>query len=344
VNIFPLQLGSSFFRRRSVDLIIEATMESHFISDPALAAAITRAASKQTYYTIRFLVDNGLVEDAYRAYAYFRWVDDWLDQEAHPQPERLAFVKRQQALLEGCSRREPPAGLTPEECMLADLIRRDPDKNSGLQTYLRNMMAVMAFDADRRGQLVSQLELNEYTHWLAVAVTEALHYFIGHNSASPRGKLRYVAASGAHITHMLRDALEDAQAGYYNIPHEVVTASGIAPWDVGSRAYRDWVKERVHKARACFRVGRDYLAQVENLRCRIAGYAYIHRFEAVLDCIEREGRLLRAHYPERTGYGRGVEMIGWALRSAWRLHYRQPAGVSSALHLSRNNLTTLGRK
>ena len=46
-----------------------------------LAASITRAASKQTYYTVRFLVDRGRVADAYRAYAYFRWVDDTLDSD-----------------------------------------------------------------------------------------------------------------------------------------------------------------------------------------------------------------------------------------------------------------------
>jgi len=304
-------------------------MASHPISDPALAAAITRAASKQTCYTIRFLVDHDLVDEAYRAYAYFRWVDDWLDQETRPRAERLAFVKRQQAVVESGYRGEPLADLTPEECLLADLIQRDTEKNSGLQAYIHNMMAVMTFDADRRGRLISQRELNDYTRRLAAAVTEALHYFIGHNCASPHSETRYLAVTGAHVTHMLRDALDDAQAGYYNIPREVVVAHGIAPWDVQSRAYRAWVKERVRQARACFRAGRDYLAQVENLRCRIAGYAYIHRFEVVLDCIEREGYLLRAHYPERKGRGRGLEMIGWALWLA--LKTRRPAPVSSAL-------------
>ncbi len=59
-------------------------MENGHNPGRALAADITRAASKQTYYTIRFLVDRSLVEDAYRAYAYFRWVDDCLDQEKRP--------------------------------------------------------------------------------------------------------------------------------------------------------------------------------------------------------------------------------------------------------------------
>jgi len=165
-------------------------METDHISDRALAATITRTASKQTYYTIRFLVDAGLVEDAYRAYAYFRWVDDWLDQEPHPRAERLAFMRRQRAVIDGCAHADPPADLNPQERLLADLLQRDTEKNSGLQAYIRNMMAVMAFDAGRRGRLISQRELNNYTHWLAVAVTEALHYFIGHNCASPHGEIR----------------------------------------------------------------------------------------------------------------------------------------------------------
>ena len=49
---------------------------------PSLASSITKAASKQTYYTIRFLVDRERVDDAYRAYGYFRWVDDVLDADS----------------------------------------------------------------------------------------------------------------------------------------------------------------------------------------------------------------------------------------------------------------------
>jgi phytoene/squalene synthetase len=296
-------------------------MDPHLISDATLATAITRAASKQTYFTIRFLVDHPLVDDAFRSYAYFRWVDDWLDQETRPRAQRLAFIKRQQALMDGLLRGNLPANLTPEEKLLADLIQGNTEEDSGLRAYLRNMMAVMAFDAERRGRLISQGELDDYTLSLAKAVTEALHYFIGQDCPSPHGKTRYLAVSGAHITHMLRDALEDVEVGYYNIPREVVAANGIAPWDVKSQAYRNWVKERVQEARASFIAGRAYLAQVECLRCRIAGYAYIHRFEVVLDCIERDGYLLKAHYPERKGTGRGVKMIGWALWMALKNRY-----------------------
>ncbi|MFZ2097929.1 MAG: hypothetical protein WAV05_14950, partial [Anaerolineales bacterium] len=103
------------------------------------AAAITKAASKQTYYTIRFLVDRERVKDAYRAYAYFRWVDDQLDCGSGSPVEKKLFLQHQQILLDGCYRKEPPAILAPEEQILVDLVRNDQEKDSGLQIYLRKM-------------------------------------------------------------------------------------------------------------------------------------------------------------------------------------------------------------
>ena len=284
-------------------------------ADQTLAAAITKSASLQTYYTIRFLVDRERVADAYRAYAYFRWVDDHLDAETGTRPERVAFVNRQNSLLERCYRGETPRHLTDEETMLVTLVQGDHEQNSGLQAYIHNMMAVMSFDAERRGRLITQDELTRYTHHLAVAVTEAMHYFIGHCCKSPKTETRYLAVKGAHIVHMLRDTFDDVAAGYFNIPREYIEAHGIQPGDVENAAYRDWVRQRVRLARSCFQAGRNYLAQVENLRCRLAGYAYTGRFEGVLDAIEREGYLLRSEFPERKSLGSGLRMGLAALTS-----------------------------
>ena len=298
----------------------------------SLAAQITRAASLQTYYTIRFLVDRGREEDAYQAYAYFRWVDDWLDQGLRPRAERLAFVRRQQALIESCLRGEAPADLTPQEGMLAHLLRQEPDRASGLHTYIRSMMAVMAFDAERRGRLVSQAELAEYTHELAVAVTEAMHYFIGHGCAAPHGPTRYTAVTGAHIAHMLRDTREDIAAGYFNLPAELA-AGGKAPTDANDPAYREWAKQSVQKARACFKTGREVMATVENLRCRIAGFAYMRCFEWTLDAIERDGFALSANCSVKMGTARRLELLAWAVWMA--LRYRRAAAPAqpSALQI-----------
>lgn len=300
--------------------------------DPTLAPSITKAASKQTYYTIRFLADRELVADAYRAYAYFRWVDDVLDTEAGTSSKRIAFINRQKWLLEGCYRGETQRDINPEEKLLFELVQGDSEKNSGLQSYLRNMMAVMAFDADRRGRVISQAELNEYTRCLASAVTEAMHYFIGHRCYSPRNEARYLAVTAAHITHMLRDTFDDIPAGYFNIPREVLEANHISPQDVTSVAYRTWVRGRVQLAREYFKNGKEYLGQVENLRCRLAGYAYVARFEGVLDSIEREGYVLRPSYPERKGLGAILRASGSILTPLTFHHTDQMASPSIPAH------------
>lgn len=264
----------------------------------ALAASITRAASTQTYYTIRLLVDRGRVADAYRAYAYFRWVDDRLDEQAASRPGSLAFAERQQALVEAAYRGEQPRDLSPEERMVFALIRSDNAPDSGLQAYIRRLMNVMIFDSQRRGQTISQQELEAYSGDLAAAVTEALHYFIGHDAPTPEGQARYLAVTAAHITHMLRDTHEDVAAGYYNIASEFLDAHGLDPADITSGAYREWVRARVQLAREYFRRGSDYLRQITSRRCRIAGFAYMARFEGVLEAIERDGYRLRPNYNE----------------------------------------------
>jgi phytoene/squalene synthetase len=284
-------------------------------SQSLLASSITKAASQQTYYTIRFLVDRERVADAYRAYAYFRWVDDTLD--AGPSSalnatastaRRIAFLERQKSLLEKCYQGESLPDATAEEDMLVELVRHDHEKNSGLQSYLRYMMQVMDFDARRRGRIISQAELNEYTRWLASAVTEAMHYFIGHRCFSPHDDTRYLAVTAAHITHMLRDTYDDVQAGYYNIPREVLEAAHIQPYEIHSKGYQRWVQSRVNLARQYFQAGRRYLDQVEESRCRLAGLAYTARFEWILDTIEQEGYSLRPEYNERRGLGAGLQM------------------------------------
>ncbi|MBX3059353.1 MAG: squalene/phytoene synthase family protein [Anaerolineae bacterium] len=275
-----------------------------------LAAAITRAASSQTYFTIRFLADRPLVADAYRAYAYFRWVDDLVDQDGASAAGRLAFLKRQQEIIARCYQGDWPEGLCPQEQLVADLIHGDGEANSGLRTYIEQMMAVMIFDAGRKGRLVSEGELDAYTQALATAVTECLHHFIGHDDVSPPDEARYLAVTGAHITHLLRDMVEDTAVGYISIPREYLAAHGLAPTDIHHPAYRDWVRQRAQLARRCFAAGREALARMPNRRRRLAGFAYIGRFELVLDAIEKDDYVLRRDYPERKSK-RAALTLGW---------------------------------
>jgi len=216
--------------------------------------------------------------------------------------------------------------------MLVELVQHDHEKNSGLQLYLHNMMQVMDFDAHRRGQSISQVELNEYTRWLASAVMECIHYFIGHDDFAPHDETRYLAVSGAHVTHMLRDTFDDVQSGYYNIPGEVLGVNRIEPQDVSNDAYRAWVKIRVQLARDYFKAGKRYFGRVQNPRCRLACFAYIARFEWLLDTMEREGYCLRPHYDERKSAATGLRMSLLTIASMFNFRGRRTLPSTTVSH------------
>jgi hypothetical protein len=296
----------------------------------SLAETITKAASRQTYSTIRLLVDRGRVDDAFRAYAYFRWVDDVLDAEpadAAAVDRRKRFLHRQQALLETCLAGEPPGDADPRERLLVDLVRASPSVDPRLTSYLRHMMLVMDFDVRRRGHLVWQADLDRYTRWLAIAVSDAMSYFIGNGARAPHDDTRYLAVCGAHVLHMLRDTFPDVRAGYFNVPREVLEAGSIGPGDVGSAAYRAWVASRVASAQTYLDGGAAYFRRVHSVRHRLAGLAYIARFEWLIETIERDDFTIRSRYVAPRGAGVGLRM---ATMLARRLVMR-PANASSSI-------------
>lgn len=288
-----------------------------------LPAAMTKAASKQTYYTIRFLMDRDRVQDAYRAYAYFRWVDDRLDTNLCSQDEKRAFITRQLTLLETCYQRKPTDPLNTEEQMLVDLVGNDKETDSGLQSYLRNMMAVMSFDVERRGRVISKAELSRYSLLLSKAVTEYMFHFIGHQDPPPCSATRYQAVYGAHVVHMLRDMMDDIALGYFNIPGEIIEADHILLDDLDSSPFRMWVMERAKLAQRKFKAGRKYISQVKNLRCRLAGFAYLARFEWMLRAIEGDQYCLRPEYPERKSLRAGLWMAWRVFASFLSIHLRR---------------------
>jgi phytoene/squalene synthetase len=288
-----------------------------------LARDITRQASKQTYYLFKFFVDRDKKDNAFRTYAYFRWLDDILDGPVGNKEDNLSFVQRQRGILEDLYNGITPLDLESPEVLLVDLVQSDPRVDSGLYLYLDRMMRVMEFDARRRGSEITDYELDNYVDDLAVAVTEVLHYLIGGDQPASVAENRYHAVTAAHITHMLRDSLDDAQNGYFNIPGKYLREHDITALDVQSQAYRDWVCSRVKVAREKFQSGRRYLARVPNLRCRIVGFAYTSRFEWVLRTIEKENFCLREEYPERKSLKSGLWMLWNTVKSLGKFPLRR---------------------
>ena len=120
-----------------------------------LAREITLNASKQTFFIIKILVDKGLKDDCYRAYAYFRWVDDMVDEVHQKKSEKIEFINRQVHLAELLFNGDRQVILSDEEEMLADLIFDDQCPQGLLKSYIYNFLSIIKFDADRHGERIS---------------------------------------------------------------------------------------------------------------------------------------------------------------------------------------------
>jgi phytoene/squalene synthetase len=297
-----------------------------------LARNITWNSSKQTYLTARLMVDNGMQDDCYRAYSYFRWADDVIDDQCQTQAERMAFIQRQIRLVDGLCKAERFANLSPEEKLMADLIDHERDESCKLRSYIRNFLAILEFDAQRKGNLISQRDLEWYSDRLGVAVTDAIQHFIGHEHPYSEDERRYLAATAAHIVHMLRDMLADIQSGYFNIPRDYLEDYGIATDDIQNLAalcdpviLQDFVKGQIEIARRYFADGKDYLDTLDVLRCKLAGYWYCLRFEGTMEAIENDHYILRAEYGER----HSIKTMARALWMAVSLSMRHILGLIS---------------
>lgn len=280
-----------------------------------LARGITWSGSKQSFLIAALLARPDRRDDCFRAYAYFRWVDDVVDEVAQSRQERLRFMGRQRQLADHLYRGERPIELVPEEMMLVDLVA---GSGCRLQRYIDNFLAIIEFDADRRGRPITEAELGWYSETLGKAVTDAIECFIADDGGYPDTPARHLAATAAHVTHMLRDLVADLDEGYINVPLEYMAEHRFEVSDLACLPMRSWVMDRVELARRRFRVGKEYLDDLDDLRSKLAGYWYCARFEIVLDAIERDGYVLRREYNERRSWAAALKMAWIGLRVAAR--------------------------
>jgi phytoene/squalene synthetase len=153
------------------------------------------------------------------------------------------------------------------------------------------MLAALVWDTRRRGQFSDRSALQAYSLALGRAYTNALQAFVAQSHVYPDAPGRCAAGTAAHLVHLLRDFVQDWEAGYYNISRQEMAEFGLdaAPFDFEGEAFRNWVRVVAQRARGLFRDGQRYLDSLQVYRCKLLGYLYCVRYEILLDQIEHQG-------------------------------------------------------
>lgn len=264
-----------------------------------LAREITKKSGLETYYIIKFLADKHKVNDAYKAYAYFRWLDDQIDENLKNRKDKQKFIKRQKTIIELSYRRKKPAIVHPQERMITELIENDSKPNSKLKSYIMNFFSIIAFDAGRKDKIIPEKKLNWYSETIGKAATDCILYFIGNNISYTESTDQYKAASAAHIVHSLRDLKHDLKTGYINIPKEFLEKNKSDITNISDYELIPWVKNRTGLAKRYFESGKKYIKKLPNPKCKLAAILYCLRFEPLIFIIEKDKYILRENYNNR---------------------------------------------
>ncbi|HZA02276.1 MAG TPA: hypothetical protein VE665_08345, partial [Hyphomicrobiaceae bacterium] len=146
-------------------------------------------------------------------YSYLRWVDDTVDAGAESRSN--SFLDRQMELLGDLYGRRT-RDLCNEEQFLASLVVYDLGRGGRLQQPLSEMLAAIGFDIRRRGAPAGHKELYENFEREVSSYLFTIAYFCS-VPATPNKVPGVIAATGAKITHSLRDFIVDCANAQFNI-------------------------------------------------------------------------------------------------------------------------------
>jgi len=252
----------------------------------AQATATTKQHNPTAYLLSNLLHDKGMTPIFCLVYAYFRWLDDYIDESGTESFLCRQMVASQKELLVEAYSDPRMSASSIRESMLVTVANFDKSRRMLLKTSIFDMFSALECDSYRRGTVVSSKELAQYSYWLGRSYTKALQACIAYPYEYPDHGYKYYAGVGAHITHIVRDLFEDLAMGYINISKEDIRRYSIDIRCPTATSLRAWTQKTVLSARKYLNWGKLYLNTLPIFRCRLMGYLYCSRYEMVLDAIE----------------------------------------------------------
>ncbi|NWF90439.1 MAG: hypothetical protein HXY50_13380 [Ignavibacteriaceae bacterium] len=173
----------------------------------------------------KFILDH-TVEKHKRGYlnlsfAYLRWVDDFVDNPNIAVSDKEKLVNRQKFLIQQYAKKHFEEYKLPEEAFLYHFIEYANKVNAQiLINAAKKMVEAIGMDVDRlKGDgIFSEAELNFYINTLSKALYDIIiYFFLPGQYQSVQNVLtgRFQARA-----FMMRDIIEDIDAGFINIPRE----------------------------------------------------------------------------------------------------------------------------
>ncbi len=251
--------------------------------DVNTAESITRKSTHFGYLLCKTFFKAETTLPLFQAYAYFRWLDDLVDQSNDSKESLASFMIRQKNLVTSWYNDESPQVSNLYETFIRETISHDKANELQLHSMIENFIEAIAWDVSRRYSIVSKHELGIYSLRLGRSYAEGLLFGLGMKSNNPNYDIALdKCGSAAHIAHTLRDLSIDLNLGYINISCEDMKLFDIDPLDPTLHGIGKWVAFSVEKAEALFSEGKIYQKTFPTIKSRIVFDIVCSRYLSVL--------------------------------------------------------------
>ncbi len=225
-------------------------------------------------------------------YDYLRWVDDVVDSEEGSKTSRLQFIHQQKANLDllysGIDHHNSNMDSSAmqfqgfsEAKLAVPFVSMDLKFAKRLKPHVFSLLASVEMDCLRRGTILSAGSLKEIILLEGGSILEIAQFFASPDYPYPARK-EPPEAMACVWAHNLRDFVEDASIGHYNIAEEDISKYGVDPTKIAREPLRIWAREKTEEALELMRSGQRQVKGKQPLRCYVAWNAVCTKYSQVL--------------------------------------------------------------
>lgn len=186
------------------------------------ARNIAKKESPKASVILDFLIDKPGRDYLNLCYSYLRWTDDIVDNPNFPVEYKKNFIEHQKDLISLSYSKESfePSGIE-EACFFHFAEYAVSSNNLLLLEEVKNMVEAMSMDVKRLegSGVFSSAELEHYINLMSKSVFNILYNFIAFPGFEYREEF-YLGSKFTTTALMIRDLMEDINAGFINIPEE----------------------------------------------------------------------------------------------------------------------------
>lgn len=298
----------------------------------AIAKAITKKSNLTTYWLVNVFGDRSAKDYSFLIYAYFRWVDDFIDSPDRSYEEKMRFIQRQNQLLTDlyAGNGNEPASLRLEEKFALHFAYFDSQINNSLKEDILRFFAVLERDVLRGGAPKTILEAYRLMRLESIAYMNLVRYFITGQRCEAEDPEEYYAGIGCKIVHLLRDFAEDLDQGRANISEEEKELYGVDLGRINDSNFREWVKAKARLADECLRKGVNALHRSESFKYKLASLLYCARYQEILGKIKSNNYCLASRYDRNLAEQvLFLIQLGRTLLNTTSAHYLRPFRVAT---------------